>query len=75
MTDPNTTGIARAVIKAGSVAALAREVGVARQVADRWVKRGHVPPARAFQMERLYGVAARTLIKPSLLRLAARLAE
>lgn len=68
MTTP--TGIAQAVAKAGSVSALAKKVGVARQVADRWYRRGYVPAARALELEIAYGVSARLLVKPSLLEFA-----
>ena len=67
------TGIAQVVAKAGPVSAMAKKVGVARQVADRWYRRGHVPTARAFELEIAYGVPARLLVKPSLLDVTALL--
>jgi DNA-binding transcriptional regulator YdaS (Cro superfamily) len=68
MTDQ--TGLARAVSAAGSISALARKLGVAHQVANRWVRRGYVPAARAIEIEVLYGVPAKELVKPSLLEIA-----
>ena len=68
MTD--LTGLARAVEAAGSISALARALGIAHQVANRWVRRGYVPAARALELEVLYGVPAKDLVKPSLLELA-----
>lgn len=64
------TALDRAVADAGSIAALARRLGVAPQVASRWVKRGYVPAARALEIEVHYGVPARELVKPSLLEIA-----
>jgi DNA-binding transcriptional regulator YdaS (Cro superfamily) len=68
MTD--LTGLARAVEAAGSITALARKLGVAHQVANRWVHRGYVPAARALEIEVIYGIPARDLVKPSLLEIA-----
>ena len=73
--EPQTTGIVKAAIKAGSIAALAREIGVAAQVANRWCKRGFAPPKRALQISQRYGIPARELVQPALLQVAARLAE
>jgi DNA-binding transcriptional regulator YdaS (Cro superfamily) len=56
----------RAVQAAGSITALARRLGIAHQVASRWVKRGYVPATRALQIEVLYGIPAKELVKPSL---------
>lgn len=54
------------VTECGSISELARQVGVKPQSASAWVKRGYVPPARAFQMELKYGVMAKDLVRPSL---------
>ena len=67
---PELTPMERAVKAAGSISALARRLGVAHQVASRWVKRGHVPPKRALEIEIYYGIPARELVKPSLLEIA-----
>lgn len=64
MTDPSP--MERAVQAAGSITALARRLGIAHQVASRWVKRGYVPATRALQIEVLYGIPAKELVKPSL---------
>lgn len=67
---PDLTPIQRAVAAAGSISALARRLGVAPQVCNRWVKRGYVPPARALELEVYYGIPARELVKPALLEMA-----
>jgi DNA-binding transcriptional regulator YdaS (Cro superfamily) len=64
------TGIEMAIQRAGSISALARKLNISHQVANRWVKRGHVPPKRAFEIELQYGVPARDLVDPSLLHIA-----
>ena len=64
------TGLGRAVEAAGSVSALARKVGVAQQVMNRWVRRGDVPAPRALEIEVMFGIPARELVKPSLLEIA-----
>lgn len=64
------TAIETVVSKAGSISALARALGIAHQVANRWVKRGYVPPRRALELEVLYGVPAHSLVKPSLALIA-----
>jgi len=64
------TGIEKVVDMAGSQSALARELGVAHQVANRWVRRGYVPARRALEIEIKYGVPAHDLAKPSLMTVA-----
>lgn len=69
------TGIEQAIQKAGETAgvspinaraAFARHLGVSVQVVSQWVKRGWLPPARALEVEELYGVDRSFLVKPSL---------
>jgi DNA-binding transcriptional regulator YdaS (Cro superfamily) len=69
------TGIEQAIQKAGEIAgvspigaraAFARHLGVSVQVVSQWVKRGWVPPARALELEDLYGVDRSQLVKPEL---------
>jgi len=64
------TAIETVVAQAGSISALARKLGVAHQVANRWVKRGYVPARRALELEVIYGVPASALAKPSLMLIA-----
>lgn len=61
------TGFYKAVEKAGSVAKLAARLGVKRQACYDWLKRGWAPPARAIQIEELYGVPRASLMDPRLL--------
>lgn len=78
MTEP--TGIDQAVAKAAEQAAaagkprsgqvqLAEELGVSQQLISRWVLRGWVPPERVVEIEALYGVPRKQLLKPSLVDL------
>jgi DNA-binding transcriptional regulator YdaS (Cro superfamily) len=66
----NPTALDRAAEAAGSWGDLARKLGVSHQAMYAWRKRGHVPPNRALEIEVLYGVPARELVKPSLLEIA-----
>ena len=54
--DPNATG--RDV--------LARQLGVTIQAVSQWAVRGWCPPARALEIEDLYGIPRRLLVKPEL---------
>lgn len=63
------TGIDLAVAKAGGQAKLAEELGVSQQLISRWVLRGWVPPERVVEIEALYGVPRKQLLKPSLVDL------
>ena len=56
--------------RAGSYVDLAEKLGVSHQAIYRWKKRGHVPPARALEIEVYYGIPARDLINPSFLEIA-----
>jgi len=61
-------GVALAVEKAGSISALARFVGVAHQVMNRWVQKGYVPLDRAVQINQEYGIPTRELVNPKLVK-------
>lgn len=64
------TGIAQAVEAAGSISALARQLGIAPQVAQRWTVAGFVPPHRAIEISELYPhIHRRDLVEPELLEL------
>lgn len=65
------TGIEAAIDKAGSRRIFARNLTppVTIQAVGQWVKRGWVPPARALEIERLYGVDRAYLVKPDLVAL------
>lgn len=54
--DPNSTG--RDV--------LARQLGVTIQAVSQWSVRGWCPPQRALEIEDLYGIPRRLLVKPEL---------
>lgn len=58
--------IDRAVERAGSRAAFAEKLGVTPQAVCQWSRRGWVPPARALEIEDLYGIPRAELMKPSL---------
>jgi DNA-binding transcriptional regulator YdaS (Cro superfamily) len=45
---------------------LARQLGVTIQAVSQWSVRGWCPPARALEIEDLYGVPRRLLVKPEL---------
>ena len=61
----------RAAHAAGSWFKLAHKLGVSHQMIYIWRKRGYVPPKRALQIELYYGIAAKDLIDPELLEIAA----
>jgi DNA-binding transcriptional regulator YdaS (Cro superfamily) len=65
------TGIARAIERAGSQAAMAAELGVTQQSVSEWVKAGYVPAGRAVAIESLYGVPRIDLVAPKLRSIAA----
>jgi len=54
----------------GSISEFSRRVGVTPQSAHNWVRRGYVPPARALQMEVMFKVPARDLVRPQLREIA-----
>lgn len=58
------TGIAGAVERAGTQAALAAKLGVTQQAVSDWERRGWVPLMRAAEIEHLTGVPRRTLVNP-----------
>lgn len=60
------TPLYRVVDKAGGVSALARTLGVSRQVLYVWLQRGFVPLERAVEIEGLYGEPRAGLIDPKL---------
>lgn len=60
------TGIDRAVEMAEGAVPLAAKLGVSHQAVFQWVKRGWVPLARAIEIESIYGIPRRTLLKPEL---------
>lgn len=51
-----------AVNKAGGVPSLARVLGVTPQAVREWVRSGCVPPARAQEIELLYGIQRAELV-------------
>ena len=65
------TGIDTAIAKAGSRRAFAKGLNppVSVQAICQWVRRGWVPPARALEIERLYGVDRALLVKPNIVTL------
>jgi hypothetical protein len=65
------TGIETAIEKAGSRRAFADSLTppVTVQALCQWVRRGWVPPARALEIEQLYGVDRAYLVKPELVAL------
>ena len=57
-----------AIAKAGGIFAFCRALGVSHQAVYSWKKCGWVPIERAVEIERLYGVPAGRLVKPSISR-------
>lgn len=60
------TGIDRAVEMADGAVPLAAKLGVTHQAVFQWIKRGWAPLQRAIQIEGIYGVPRRELLKPEL---------
>jgi len=65
------TGIETAIAQAGSRQTFANRLDpqVTVQAVCQWVRRGWVPPQRALELERLYGVDRANLVKPDLVDL------
>lgn len=61
--------LGKVVEAAGSMAALAEQLGVSYQAVQGWHRRGGVPLRRAVEIEALYGVSRYALIDPRLLHL------
>lgn len=60
------TGIAEAVVLAGSQENLANQLGVSQQAVSKWERRGYVPAHRVLEIEAQYGIARDRLIEPRL---------
>lgn len=58
------SGIEVAVELAGNKNMLAFMLDVRRQSIDLWIDRGWVPPLRAMQIEKLFGISSSKLLKP-----------
>lgn len=56
--------VTAAAAKAGSIPALARELGVTPQAVREWIKLGYVPVQRAQQIEITYGIPRADLVSP-----------
>lgn len=65
------TGIDTAISRAGTRRdfALSLDPPITVQAVQQWVRRGWVPPARAMEIERLYGVDRAHLVRPDLVAL------
>lgn len=66
---PTLSGIADAIVAAGTQADLAAELGVTQQVVSRWLRRGWVPLRRANQIEQRYQIPRGRLANPKLMTL------
>jgi len=62
----HTTGIAEAVRRAGSQAALAEELGVSAQYVGKCCKRGYISKNHFVHIESVYGVPRKDLCKPEM---------
>lgn len=58
------SGILDAVVTAGSLTVLAKELGVSFQAVQQWVSQGFVPTARIPEIESLYGIPREDLLNP-----------
>ena len=65
-TEINMTGIEKAVKIAGGASALAHKLDVTHQAVYVWLRKGWVPPRRALEIEKLFGVPRIDLFKPEL---------
>lgn len=65
----HANGIEAAITKAESVREIADKLGVTHQAIYKWRKLGWVPQRRALDIERLWGVPRKRLLKPSLVAL------
>lgn len=67
-------GVAVAIEKAGTSRAFASSLNppVTIQAVGQWRKRGWVPPARALEIERLYGIDRAYLVRPDLVALVGK---
>jgi DNA-binding transcriptional regulator YdaS (Cro superfamily) len=63
------SGIADAVMVAGTQADLANDLGVSQQVVSKWQVRGWVPLKRAGQIEERYKISRMRLVNPKILAL------
>lgn len=66
---PSPSGIADAIVVAGTQAELAASLGVTQQVVSRWLRRGWVPLRRANQIEERYKIPRGRLANPKLMAL------
>lgn len=73
MSEPvlSLSGIADAVVAAGTQATLAADIGVTQQVVSRWLRRGWVPLRRASQIEQRYNIPRGRLVNPRFMALLA----
>lgn len=58
---------------AGDRRQLAEALGVTRQAVHNWVVRGCVPPDKAIEIEKRYGIPAAELVSPKTRKLLASL--
>jgi DNA-binding transcriptional regulator YdaS (Cro superfamily) len=68
-TSLSPSGIADAIVAAGTQADLAATLGVTQQVVSRWLRRGWVPLRRANQIEQRYKIPRGRLANPKLMAL------
>lgn len=65
-------GVLEALVIAGSMADMAKKLGVSHQAVQQWVDRGYVPLVRIPEIESVYGIPRADLMNP---KYAAILAE
>ncbi|WP_370662737.1 YdaS family helix-turn-helix protein [Massilia frigida] len=63
------SGIADAVIAAGTQSILASQLGVTQQVVSKWLRRGWVPLRRASEIEARFKIARARLVNPKIMML------
>lgn len=67
--DEQQTGIADAVVAAGTQVKMAAALGVTQQAISHWLRRGYVPVRHIVQIETEFGVPRARLINPKIANL------
>jgi DNA-binding transcriptional regulator YdaS (Cro superfamily) len=63
------SGIATAVMRAGTQEKLAQLLGVSQQAISHWVEKGWVPLQRAVEIERHFAIPRVSLVNPKIVEI------